>query len=65
MTSLIERALELCGDDAVLTRTGPMRSLYLDKLGFQPVQLPQLAPYPDWLGRGDLSRIGELEIDNV
>jgi hypothetical protein len=65
MTALLARGLELCGDDVVLARTIPLRSLLCDEFGFRPVQLPQLVRSPHWLGRGDLSRVGELELNDV
>jgi GNAT superfamily N-acetyltransferase len=65
MARLLARGLELCGDDVVLARTVPLRALLCDEFGFRPVQLPQLVRSPDWLGRGDLSRVGELELNDV
>ena len=65
MAGLLARGLELCGDDVVLARTVPLRALLCHEFGFRPVQLPQLVPSPHWLGRGDLSRVGELELNDV
>jgi Acetyltransferase (GNAT) domain len=65
MAGLIARGLELCGGDVVLARTVPLRGLLCNEFGFRPVQLPQLVRSPHWLGRGDLSRVGELELNDV
>ncbi len=62
--ALVARALSLCDDDVVLTRTVLLRELFADH-GFEPVRLAQLVPDPNWLGRGDLARIGELELHDV
>jgi hypothetical protein len=60
----VARGLRLCGDHVVLTRTIALRSV-LAEHGFAPVQLAQLFPDPHWLGRGDLSRVGRLELTDV
>jgi peptidoglycan/xylan/chitin deacetylase (PgdA/CDA1 family) len=65
MTRLLADGLEACGDDVVFGRTIPLSSVMCRELGFRPVQLPQLVPSPHWVARGDLSRVGELEIDDV
>jgi hypothetical protein len=65
MTRLLADGLEVCGDDVVLGRTIPLRSVMCRELGFRPVQLPQLVPSPHWVVRGDVARIRELEIDDV
>jgi predicted N-acetyltransferase YhbS len=65
MTRLLAGGLEVCDDDVVLARTIPLRSVMCREFGFRPVQLPQVVPSPHWVARGDVARIGELEIDDV
>jgi GNAT superfamily N-acetyltransferase len=61
---LVNRVLRLCRDQVVLTRTLALRSVFTEH-GFRPVQLPQLVPDPHWIGRGDVSRVGRLELNDV
>ena len=63
-TELVAKALGVCGDEVVLTRTVALREVFAEH-GFEPVELPQLVPDPHWIGRGDLSRVGRLELIDV